>query len=113
MDQIYNLPQLKRNRRRLRREQTDSECLIWNRLRNKQLLGIKFFRQYSVGFYILDFYSPKQRLGIEIDGGQHAEDSMREYDEFRTNYLDAHRIKMLRFWNNEVMRNIDEIGRAS
>jgi len=109
MHQVYNLPRLKQRRRQLRWNQTDSEKLIWSQLRNKQLLGVKFFRQYSVGSYVLDFYSPKQRLGIEIDGGQHGDDAKREYDEYRTNYLAERRIKILRFWNNEVMSNINGV----
>jgi len=78
---------------------------IWGYLRNKQFYGLKFFRQYSVGPYILDFYCPRLRLGVELDGGQHAEEEIREYDMARSEYLRAQEIEVIRFWNNEVMKN--------
>ncbi len=70
---------------------------------------MKFFRQYSVGPYVLDFHCPMSKLAIELDGGQHADDERRAYDEHRSEYLKAHGIEVMRFWNNEVMRNIDGV----
>jgi len=96
-------------RRSLRSSQTDAEKLLWSRLRNRQLNGLKFFRQYSVGPYIIDFYCPQQSLAIELDGGQHNMEEAREYDVERTKFLSGHGITVVRFWNNEVMRELDGV----
>ena len=69
--------------------------------------GQKFFRQYSVGSYILDFYCPKTRLAIELDGESHIPNDQKLYDAERTKYLNGNNIKVLRFWNDEVINNID------
>ena len=103
---IYNHSALKSRRRQLRSEQTNAERLLWSKLRNRQLLEIKFFRQYSVGPFILDFYAPTLRLGIELDGGQHAQPVHNEYDRRRTAYLDQQHITVIRFWNNDVLTNL-------
>ena len=66
---MYNDPSLKSTRRKLRNNQTNVERLLWNHLKNKQFYGLKFYRQYSIGKYILDFYSPELELAIELDGG--------------------------------------------
>ena len=105
MQFIRNDPELKKRRRELRRNHTDAEKLLWSRLRNKQFFGVKFFRQYSVGPYILDFYCPKTGLAIELDGGQHAEKENQDFDLVRTEYLKGQGIAVLRFWNNDVMQN--------
>jgi very-short-patch-repair endonuclease len=100
---------LKGRRREFRRNQTDAEKLLWNRLRKKQFYGLKFFRQYSIGSYVIDFYCSKLALAIELDGGHHNEEQRREYDEARSEYLMAHGINVMRFWNNEVIKNIDGV----
>ena len=105
----YNIPKLKERRRDLRKNQTEAEKILWRHLRNKQFHGVKFHRQYSVGGYILDFFSPKLRLAIELDGGQHASEENKEYDEIRSNFLKAHDIEVVRFWNNEVIQNIEGV----
>ena len=91
----------------MRRNETDAERKIWSRLRNKQVDGLKFYRQYSIGSYVLDFFCPMRRLAIEIDGGQHNEDGERVHDAKRTDYLAQQGIQVIRFWNNDVMMNID------
>jgi len=106
---ICNDSKLKQRRRELRRNQTDAEKILWQKLRNRQLCGMKFFRQYSFKAYILDFYYPKLKLAIELDGGQHAEQEKREYDEARSEYLKTHGVTVMRFWNNEIMKNIDGV----
>jgi very-short-patch-repair endonuclease len=103
MGKIYNHANLKDRRRQLRKSQTEPEAIMWGLLRNKQCGGFKFFRQYSIGPYILDFYCPKLKLSIELDGGQHLEQS--EYDQIRTKHLLHYKITELRFWNNEVTEN--------
>ena len=101
---LYNDPKLKIRRKELRQNETPVEKNLWDKLRNKKL-GVKFFRQYSVGPYILDFYCPGQRLGIELDGGQHLKD--KQYDKERDNYLFLNDIIVLRFWNKEIHANIN------
>ncbi len=92
--------------RTLRQNQTDAEQKLWSMLRDRQLGGIKFRRQFSVGKYILDFYAPKFHLGIEADGGQHYDDRGSEYDKARTGELAKHKIKILRFTNLEILNNL-------
>jgi len=106
---IYNNPAKKEFRRRLRKNQTEPERKLWSRLRKKHLKGSKFFRQYSVGPYILDFYCPAIRLAIEADGSEHAEELQIVHDEKRTLYLKERNIKVLRFWNNEILNNLDTV----
>jgi len=106
MRQIYNSKQLQRNRRRLRRDLTVHERMLWKMLRRRQIEGLRFLRQYSIGPYILDFYCPKIRLALELDGGQHNEDEAIEYDQERTRYLELEDMKVLRFWNNIVVENM-------
>ncbi|MDD5110227.1 MAG: endonuclease domain-containing protein [Patescibacteria group bacterium] len=106
---IYNRSASKPQRRRLRKNFTDAERLLWGKLRNRQVLGMKFFRQYGVGPYILDFYTPARRLAIEIDGGQHGETTQVKYDRQRTEYLGKFTIAVIRFQNSDVMKNIDGV----
>ena len=91
--------------RRLRRDQTDAEQKLWRHLRDRQLNGHKFRRQHPEPPYILDFYCEKEKLAIEVDGGQHAP----EIDKERTDILTERGIKILRFWNNEVLSNIEGV----
>ncbi|MDO8444779.1 MAG: endonuclease domain-containing protein [Deltaproteobacteria bacterium] len=109
MGLIQNNLKLKERRRELRRNQTEAEKLLWARLRNKQIHGIKFFRQFSIGAYVLDFYSPTIKLAVELDGGQHAEKDAQAYDEVRSDYLKAQGIEVMRFWNNDVMQNMEGV----
>ncbi|MEK6726880.1 MAG: endonuclease domain-containing protein [Deltaproteobacteria bacterium] len=117
MKYIYNEQTLRERRKGLRRSQTDAEKLLWGRLRYKQVYGLKFYRQFSVGPYILDFFCPQIKLAVELDGGQHAEEENKEYDAVRTSYLKEMGIEVLRFWNNEVIQNVEgalsEISRKS
>lgn len=106
---IYNDQKLKSLRRDLRNNQTEAEEKVWSRIRAKQVRGLRFHRQYSVGLYILDFYCPKLRLAIEIDGGQHSDSQTTSYDEKRTSYLREHNIKVLRYWNHEVLTQIEDV----
>ncbi len=109
MKVIRNDPLLKERRRDLRRDQTDVEKALWAHLRNRQFFDMKFFRQYSVGPYILDFYCPKSKLAIELDGGQHTQADNRQYDAVRSAYLKSQGVDVLRFWNHEVLQNTDSV----
>ena len=98
--------------RELRKNQTDAERILWNTLRNRQICGAKFRRQYSIGKYILDFYSPEYKLGIEADGGQHYIDDNIRQDESRTNQLTKTGVQKSSPLKREreVLRRKKEIG---
>lgn len=100
-----NQKHLKTKRKSLRKNQTIAEKHLWQFLRNKQLKGHKFFRQYSIGPYIVDFYCPKLKLAIESDGGQHNQKPNRDYDTKRSKYLSHSGIKTIRYWNNQALSN--------
>jgi very-short-patch-repair endonuclease len=93
--------------RTLRKTQTEVERLLWSKLRGKQISGYKFYRQYPIDNYILDFYCPAKKLAIELDGSQHMNNET--YDEERTKHLAEESITVLRFWNNDVTNNIDGV----
>ena len=95
--------------RDLRRKSTDAEQLLWNRLRDRQLQGEKFRRQVSLGSYVVDFVCFEKKLIVELDGGQHAHAVNMERDEVRSTALRAHGFQVLRFWNNDVMGNIEGV----
>lgn len=101
--------QLKTYSRRLRKNQTETEKFLWNRLRARQLKGCKFHRQFPLDQYILDFYCPEKKLAVELDGGQHLSDKQMSYDEKRTFCFKSRGIKIIRFFDNEVFRNIDGV----
>ena len=95
--------------RSLRATATEAERRMWNRLRNKQIAGLKFRRQHPVMGYILDFACEQIKLAIELDGGQHNEPDALEKDARRTELLGKAGWRVLRFWNNEVLENIDGV----
>ncbi|NTV55541.1 MAG: endonuclease domain-containing protein [Candidatus Moranbacteria bacterium] len=80
--------------------------MLWSRLR-RNALGFKFRRQHSIGPYIVDFYCPEKKLAVELDGWQHGEKC--EYDAERTRYLESLGLSVLRFWNDEVNENLDDV----
>jgi very-short-patch-repair endonuclease len=92
--------------RRLRRDATDAELKLWNRLRARTTNGFKFVRQEPIGPYFVDFLCRQQRLIIEVDGGQHATDRR---DAVRERWLVARGYRVLRFWNNDVLGNVDGV----
>ena len=98
---------LSRYARRLRRTQTDVERLLWSHLRCRQLHGMKFCRQHPVAGYIVDFCCPEQRLVIELDGGQHM--VQQAADTTRTHDLERQGYRVLRFWNNEIIANLEGV----
>jgi len=93
----------------LRKKQTEAEKKLWSIVRNRQLGGIKFRRQFSIGRYILDFYCPKYLLGIAADGGQHNDDKGRESDGIRTKELKKFGVEIIRFSDREVLTNIEGV----
>lgn len=95
--------------KRLRRDQTEAEKRLWAILRNRQLSGVKFRRQYPIGNYILDFYSPEYRIGIEADGSQHYEDDIKGKDDIREKELSKVGVEIIRFNDYEILRNIEGV----
>jgi len=95
--------------RRLRANLTDTESKLWGALRRGQINGLSFRRQHPTGPYTLDFYRPKIRLAIEVDGGQHAEAANRTKDARRNDHLAGHGILVVRYWNNDVLRNLEGV----
>jgi very-short-patch-repair endonuclease len=92
--------------RRLRRDSTNAELKLWYRLRSRSILGFKFVRQEPIGPYVVDFTCRERRLIVEVDGGQHADSKS---DLVRDQWLAGHRYRVLRFWNNDVIANIDGV----
>ena len=89
--------------RSLRRRATDSERLLWQRLRGRQIGGKKFRRQVPIGPYIVDFLSHDARIVIEIDGSQHQEQAHKRRDAARDRWLQAKGFEVLRFWSSDVL----------
>jgi very-short-patch-repair endonuclease len=93
--------------RRLRRNQTDAERILWFRLRDRRLGGWKFRRQCPIDRFVVDFFCADAHLIVELDGGQHA--AQADADAQRTKILEAMGYLVLRYWNNDVMKNIDGV----
>ncbi len=106
---FFNTQDTRGKRKYLRKNQTNAEALLWAKLRNKQLKGTKFFRQYGISSYIADFYCPKIKLAIEIDGGQHFSDKGKMYDLTREQIFGSIGIKTVRFSNVEVLNQLDAV----
>ncbi len=103
---------MRRYARQLRRHQTDAERVLWQRLRDRQLGGRKFRRQYEFGEFILDFYCPSAKLAIEVDGGQHYSEIVAARDLERTRCLEANGMRVLRFTNTEVLGQTEAVLEA-
>ena len=91
----------------LRKRQTDSEIYLWNHLRGRRVKGYKFRRQYPVGPFIVDFVCTEKKVIIELDGGQHAQQEVE--DKKRTEYLESLGYRVVRFWNNQVMNEMESV----
>jgi very-short-patch-repair endonuclease len=104
---IHNSNSFEPDRKALRNALTPAEAYLWTQLKKRQLSGKKFRRQYSVGPYILDFYCPKVRLAVELDGAPHFNVIRQELDAKRDRYLEERGIVVLRFENREVFENFE------
>ena len=100
---------LKQTSRDLRNNMTDAEKLLWSRLRGKQILGVQFYRQKPLLNFILDFYCPTENLVVECDGGQHYTNEGLEADRIRDEALAQLGLKVLRFDNRQVLKEIDAV----
>ena len=111
--QLDTLPVMKPFRRKLRKQMTAAEVALWLMIKNKQLDGERFLRQFSIGHYVVDFYCHKHKLAIELDGEVHSSEDRQTYDKKRTDYLNSVGVTVLRFKNFEVLqyptRTLDEI----
>jgi len=96
--------------RKLRKNPTEAELKLWKHLRLRQLGGYKFRRQHSVGPYIVDFACLEKKLIVEVDGGQHSVKV--DYDTERMAWLESQGFRVLRFWNNEVLKEIEVVKEA-
>ena len=95
--------------RNLRTNMTDAEQLIWSKIRRKQISDLHFYRQKNIGRYIVDFYCPKGKLIVEVDGGQHYENEGMKKDQERDRYLQSLGLTVLRFSDIDVLKNIDGV----
>ena len=109
MTQIFNQQKQKCLRRKLRKEPISCERKIWSKLRNNQS-GYKFRRQYGIGRYIVDFYCPKLKLVIEIDGATHSTEEEEKNDEERQKYLESLGLTVKRYLNVDIINNFDEVA---
>ena len=107
----FNRGTERERRKALRRNATAAERLLWQHLKGKRL-GVKFRRQYSVDVYILDFYAPRAKLAVEVDGDSHCRAAAVVYDAERTAHLKRFGIEVLRFTNLEVIENLEGVLHA-
>ncbi|MCX6121908.1 MAG: endonuclease domain-containing protein [Ignavibacteriales bacterium] len=116
MTLVFNKKKEQNRRRYLRKNMPKSEVLLWMKLKNRQMHGERFLRQYGVDQYILDFYCPRLKLAIEIDGDSHFISDAEEKDKMRHEYIESFGIQFLpaspaggRFTNEDVYKNIDGV----
>jgi very-short-patch-repair endonuclease len=102
-------PKPKNTARTLRKSMTDSELKLWSRIRRKQIFGLQFYRQRPIGNYIVDFYCPKAELVLEVDGLQHMNKLAMQKDKYRDSYLKQQGVKVLRFDNLQVLKQLDAV----
>ena len=100
-------PKIIARAKELHRNMSPAEAELWKHLRAHRMGAVHFRNQHAIGNYIVDFCAPRKKLIIELDGSQHLEHA--EYDEERTKYLEAQGYRVLRFWNNDVINNIDSV----
>jgi len=105
---IHNVKKLYNRRKELRNNATVQESELWEHLKHSKL-GVKFRRQHSIGFYIADFYCPSKKLIIEIDGSSHNNEEQKLYDKDRTEFLLATGTRVIRFTNNQIDVDINNV----
>ncbi|MFN3364739.1 MAG: endonuclease domain-containing protein, partial [Allorhizobium sp.] len=102
-------PQRRAHAKRMRSEMTDAERKLWGCLRAHRLMGLSFRRQVPIAGFIVDFACPEHKLTVEVDGSQHGNDADIAYDAARTRRLEQDGWTVLRFWNDDVLRDIDNV----
>ena len=103
---VHNILETKDLRRRLRKEETAAEKVLWAALRNRKLSGEKFTRQHGIGSYVADFHCSKYRLAVEVDGGIHLRKDVAERDKIRSEFIEAWDITVLRVTNEDVLNDL-------
>ena len=109
MNEFFNRECETDKRRHLRGSMPEAEVILWSRLKGRQLLGCKFRRQYSVGSFVIDFFSVEIKLGIELDGDSHFQPGVCEYDRKRQQFIESFGIRIVRILNTEVYENLDGV----
>jgi len=109
---LKNLVNLTHLAKGLRTRQTDAELALWSKLNNRQVAGFKFRRQQQITDYIVDFVCFEKKLIIELDGSQHSEEPFKAKDENKTRLFQNEGYEVLRFWDNDVLQNLDGITEA-
>jgi len=109
MGLLYNTSRQTLRRKELRNNMPEAERKLWAQLKGKSLDGFKFRRQYGVGPYVLDFYCPEVKLGIELDGDSHYTKDAMEYDSIRQAQIESMGIKIIRFTNIEIDENLTSV----
>ncbi len=107
MTKIFNKNSEKEKRRKLRNNPTYTEKILWNSLRRRQICDVRFLRQYSVNCFVIDFYAPKIKLAIEVDGSSHI--GKEAYDKSRQEYIEDFGIEFIRFANKDVIGNMNRV----
>ncbi|RJR15100.1 endonuclease domain-containing protein [Candidatus Microgenomates bacterium] len=105
---LFNKKQYKDLRMKLRSQPSLAEQILWHALRGKQIAGYKFRRQFGIGTFVVDFYCPALHLAIELDGETHDEKHFK-YDRDRQRFIEAKRIRIIRFANQEVYKNLSGV----
>jgi very-short-patch-repair endonuclease len=100
-------PKIFQNSQELRKNPTAAELSLWQALHAHQVSGVHFRRQHAIGPYIVDFCSPRHKLIVEVDGGQHLD--QQDYDAERTRFLESKGYRVLRFWNSDVLNNLNGV----
>jgi very-short-patch-repair endonuclease len=100
---------LRTNAKRMRSDMTEAELKLWNAIRASRLMGLKFRRQMPIGNYIVDFVCPTHRVIVELDGSHHADDDTVSSDAKRTEFLQNLGWQVVRFWNHDVLNDIDNV----
>ncbi len=106
---IFNKKELKPRRKELRNNSTFAEVYLWQQIKGRKLDGRKFRRQTSIGPYIVDFYCPEEKLVIELDGEVHFNEEAIKYDKERTEFIESLGLRVIRFENNEVLKNTEYV----
>ena len=109
MTRFFNKSEEKEKRRRLRNDAPAAESIVWKKLMRRHVHGFKFRRQYSVGPYVIDFYCPALKLAVEIDGDSHFVADANRSDESRQAYIESFGIHFLRFTNEQVYRELNNV----
>lgn len=109
MTELYNKTSEKYKRQSLRNNMPPAEKALWEKLRRRQLEDCKFRRQYSIGAFVVDFYSPELKLAIEVDGESHFIDGAQAYDQERDAFLTNKGTRIMRFTNTQIYEELDEV----